>query len=92
MIYLDNIYKGISPANIDSVTTGAHSLLLKLNGYQDYSSQIQVTAGQTTQVSAALQEVGTPTPTPTPTTGGAPIIGLAAVALLVLLVRRKPEH
>jgi hypothetical protein len=88
-VYLDNIYKGITPTNIDSVTPGAHSLLLKLNGYQDYTSQIQVAAGQTTQVSATLQETGTPTPTPT--TGSAPIIGLAAVALLVLLVRRKPE-
>jgi hypothetical protein len=89
-VYLDNIYKGITPTNIDSVTPGAHSLLLKLNGYQDYTSQIQVAAGQTTQVSATLQETGTPTPTPT--TGSAPLIGLAAVALLVLLVRRKPEH
>lgn len=89
-VYLDNVYKGIAPMNIDSVTPGAHSLLLKLNGYQDYSSQIQVTAGQTTQVSATLQEVATPTPTPT--TGSAPIVGLAAVALLVLLIRRKPEN
>jgi hypothetical protein len=89
-VYLDNVYQGITPMNIDSVTPGIHSLLLNLNGYQDYSSQIQVVAGQTTQVSATLQE--TVTPTPTPTTGSAPIVGLAAVAILVLLVRRKPEN
>jgi hypothetical protein len=89
-IYLDNVFKGITPSTLDSITPGTHTLVLKLNGYQDYSSQIQVVAGQTTQVSATLVE--TATPTSTPTTGSAPIIGLAAVALLVLLVRRKPEH
>ncbi|MBP1929633.1 hypothetical protein J2741_002180 [Methanolinea mesophila] len=89
-IYLDNVFKGITPSTIDSITPGTHSLLLKLNGYQDYSSQIQVTAGQTTQVSATMVQVTTPTPTPT--TGSAAFIGVAAVALLVLLVRRKPEN
>jgi hypothetical protein len=60
---------------------------MKLNGYQDWSSQIQVTAGQTTQIAANLLPAATPTPTQT---GAFPVAVLGAlVAAAVLLAGNK---
>jgi hypothetical protein len=85
--YLDNVYRGMSPLTLDAVTPGTHSVLLRLDGYQDWQSQVSVTAGQTTQISATL--LGTPTPTPTQS-GIAPLAILGALGLFVVVLRKKP--
>jgi hypothetical protein len=85
-VFLDNAYRGISPLTIDSISPGMHTVLLQLSGYQDWRSQVQVTAGQTAPVSATLL----PAPTPTPTRGEmSPLVGVAALGLLIMLARRK---
>lgn len=88
-MYLDNIFKGLTPITLDSITPGTHTVLIKLSGYQDYSSQVQVTAGQTTQISATLIQAATPTPTPTVSGPAFPLVVLGALAALVLLAGRK---
>jgi hypothetical protein len=84
-VYLNNVFKGLSPITLDSLTPGAYTVTLKLSGYQDWQAGAQVTAGQTTQLTATLTEVTRPTPTPTPT-GGLPIAVIGALGLLFLVM------
>jgi hypothetical protein len=81
-VYLDNAFRGLSPMTLDSMSPGTHAVLISLSGYQDWSSQIQVTAGQTTQIAATLLPVPTPTPTQT---GAFPVIAFGALAAVVLM-------
>jgi PEGA domain len=82
-VYLDNAFRGLSPLTLDAVSPGTHGILIKLNGYQDWSSQIQVTAGQTTQIAANLLPAATPTPTQT---GAFPVAALGALAAAAVLL------
>jgi len=68
-VYLDNIIRGISPVTIEAVPNGHHTILLRLDGYEDYTSEVRVTA-DAPQVNARLVSRSTPTvPPATPTTG-----------------------
>jgi len=88
-VYLDNAFRGLSPLTLDSVSPGTHGILIRLSGYQDWSSQIQVTAGQTSQIAATLLPAATPTPSPT-RTAAFPFLALGALAAVLLIcVRRR---
>jgi hypothetical protein len=79
-VYVDGAYRGVTPAALMLVRTGDRTLLLRQSGYQDWTTSVTVTAGETAQISATLMPLGTPTPTtatvttvattaaPTPTT------------------------
>jgi hypothetical protein len=45
----------VTPATINNVPAGEHTIGLTLIGYQNWSGNVQVTAGQTAQVNATLQ-------------------------------------
>jgi hypothetical protein len=60
-VYLDNAYKGLTQVSINAIPNGNHVLLIKLDGYQDYSRTV-VVMGDTQTITAAL------VPKPTPTT------------------------
>lgn len=47
-IYIDNVYKGLSPAVFDTIPNGNHIVLLRLDGYQDFSQSMTVTADNKT--------------------------------------------
>ncbi len=68
-VFLDANYEGITRSSqfldITGVTPGIHTILLEHSHYQDYSANIKVSAGATTEVSATLQ----PAPEPQQTTG-----------------------
>jgi len=53
-VYLDNVYKGLTPLNLDRVTSGQHHIKLVMAGYQDWSSYVSVSPSRTTTVSADL--------------------------------------
>ncbi len=53
-VYLDNVYRGTTPLNLDRVTTGQHQIKLVKTDYQDWSSYISVSPSRTTTVSADL--------------------------------------
>jgi len=53
-VYLNNVYRGTTPLNLDRVTTGQHQIKLVMAGYQDWSSYISVSPSRTTTVSADL--------------------------------------
>jgi len=53
-VYLDNVYKGVTPLNLDRVTAGQHQIKLVKTGYQVWSSYVSVSPSRTTTVSADL--------------------------------------
>jgi len=53
-VYLDNVYKGVTPLNLDRVTAGQHQIKLVKTGYRDWSSYVSVSPSRTTTVSADL--------------------------------------
>jgi len=44
-VYIDNVYKGLTPAVFDLIPNGNHKVLIKLGGYPDFSKYVTVTAG-----------------------------------------------
>jgi hypothetical protein len=57
-IYIDGIKQGISPATIPGLNPGSHTLLLKLDGYDDLSLPVTISAGKTQNYSSALMKSG----------------------------------
>ncbi len=63
-VYLNGNYQGVttsagSPLDITGLTAGTYTAVLKKSGYQDYTTTVQIVAGQTAQVAATLQASGT---------------------------------
>jgi hypothetical protein len=85
-VYLNNVFKGLTPITLDSLAPGTYTVILKLSGYQDWQSTAQVTAGQTAQLSATLISGGTPAPTQT---GLLPVTIIAAIGVLFLAARKR---
>jgi len=55
-IFIDGVQVGISPATIPGLAPGSHTLLLKLDGYQDLTLPVVISAGRTQNYSSALQK------------------------------------
>jgi PEGA domain len=75
-VYLDGVQRGVSPATIPGLAAGSHTLLLKLNGYQDLSTPVSITAGVANEFSTGLTPLpaaGTPVP-PAATAAGLPAL------------------
>lgn len=67
-VYLDDVFKGqASPQGrlvIDPAKPGDHALRVSLVGKRDYEQPVKVTAGETSNVQAALADIEKPKPTP----------------------------
>ena len=65
-IYVDNDYKGTTPASIEELEVGSHKMILKKSGYEEWAKMVKVTADSTTTVDADLVAITTaPTAVPT---------------------------
>ena len=83
-VYIDNAYEGITPVTISSVAAGSHTILIREAGYADWQISEDVKSGQTTQVSATLS------PLSTPTQGGIPaVLVVIGILALAFVARRK---
>jgi hypothetical protein len=56
-IIIDNQYRGITPLTLSSFPAGNHTLIIRLNGYQDYQQMITIVPGQDLLISASLLPV-----------------------------------
>lgn len=68
-VYLDGVSKGQTPTTITGVGAGPHTILLVTSGYNEYSEQVTVNAGQTLPLTITLTQSG-PIPNPNPPTTG----------------------
>jgi len=86
-VFLDDVYMGITPVTLPSVSPGSHIVLLKNPGYADWQATIMVQANQNTPVSATM----TPATTE-PTQGPLPlglVIGAIVLVGALLVLRRR---
>jgi len=70
-IYVDGIYKGVTPLEYSEISAGSHQVKITRSGYYDHTQTTSVTVGKTTPVSATLLSIP-PTSNdilPIPTTG-----------------------
>jgi PKD repeat protein len=58
-IYIDDGFKGVSPATISGLSAGTHTISVKLQDYADNTTSIIVTAGKTGRFPAVLQKIHT---------------------------------
>jgi hypothetical protein len=78
-IYLDNEYRGLTPLTLVDIPQGSHTIILKLNGYQDWQSSVNVSARSSTDVSGTLSFIPQPTPTTLPPQATQSPIGLVSI-------------
>lgn len=96
-IYIDGVKQGISPATIPGLAPGSHTLILKLDGYEDLSLPVTIAAGKTQYYSSALLRTsGQQTPAAAPTTRksstpGSGIIAAAGLIGTLLFFRNKRQ-
>jgi hypothetical protein len=62
-VFIDNVLKGVTPISLTDISAGSHQVLIRLEGYQDYTVTQQVNAGATNTIAAALNPNVTPRPT-----------------------------
>jgi hypothetical protein len=69
-IYIDGVYKGISPMILSDVNAGSHMLELQYPGYTSLKKSIEIKAGTTSYLDASLSPIVVPAPllTTVPTT------------------------
>jgi len=53
-VYLNDVYRGISPLSLNSLDVGYYQVKIVKSGYEDWSKKIYVYSSKTTNVSAAL--------------------------------------
>jgi hypothetical protein len=85
--YIDNLFKGYTPATFTGIAGGQHQVLLRYTGYVDYSETVTVNAGQTTPLAIGMEVAPTPTPKSAPSP--AFIIGCILVALGISAALRR---
>jgi PKD repeat protein len=59
-VLVDGDVKGLSPATIPGLTAGAHTVLLKLEDYNDLSTTVNITASQTQNYTTGLRKAFRP--------------------------------
>lgn len=82
-VYVDGGMKGITPTTIPGLSPGVHAIVLKMEGYQDLTTSITITTGQTSEYSTGLS-------------GNAKTPGFEAIAAVlslgVLFVMGRTRH
>jgi hypothetical protein len=99
-IFIDGVQRAVSPATIPGLSAGTHTVLLKLDGYQDLSAPVMIAAGKTQDYATSLVKnaaapatsVATANATAATTKGVAPGFEFVAALLAtgaILVVRTR---
>ena len=86
LAYVDNVYKGTTPVVVTELTAGTHSVTVSMDGYSSYSTQVELSPGRTTSVSASLAPLAKTSPV-TPFT----VIAAAIGALFIIALGRRDD-
>lgn len=101
-IFIDGVQRGVTPATIPGIPAGSHTLLLKLEGYQDITTPVTISAGKTQEYSSGMAKAAAaPVPAPTAAAettatakkspGFAVVAGLAALGAVLFMRRVRAE-
>jgi hypothetical protein len=80
-VLVDGTVRGMTPAVIPGLSPGQHTVLLKLDGYQEFNTTVSITEGKTTEFSTALAQAKK-------SPGFAGVLAVAVVAALCLFRKR----
>jgi hypothetical protein len=86
-VYVDNQFRGVAPVTIYNLATGSHIVNMKLAGYSDWSSSVDVQANQMQTVAATFVP-GNGTIPVTTRAGISPAIILGALAVGIIAAVR----
>lgn len=87
-LFLDNVFKGVTPLTLSDIPQGQHIVTAKLGGHADASQTVTVTGGQTTPVALGLAGAA-PTATPkSPLTAVPVLLGLIVAGGVACLHKR----
>jgi hypothetical protein len=89
-VYINNAYVGITPLTLQNIQTGSSAVTVSLQGYQSYTTTVQVNPGQAVLVNAALSPVATPT-TKAPVSMSGAVLAVVIGGLAVLGTARKDQ-
>jgi hypothetical protein len=53
-VFLDNAYRGLTPLSVDTLPPGSYHVLLRLSGYEDWQSVVNVAPGQQVPLNGLL--------------------------------------
>ena len=81
-VYLDNALRGISPATIHGLSPGTHTIRLILEGYQDFETSTEISAGSTSEFVTGLSKLKQ-------APGFAAVPALAALGLILVFFSRQ---
>jgi hypothetical protein len=87
-VFLDDHIQGITPVTISSVPSGRHSISIRMTGYSDYSTIVQLSPGQSALISTALAPVQTPVPTTRASSGLLPVTAALVIAAALVVMKR----
>lgn len=88
-IAIDGQLRGSTPATIETVCSGNHSFSLKLPGYQEYRSRIDLIPGQVLQVNTVMTPVTSPVGSPgKETPWPAPLLMICLIVGMAYLLRK----
>jgi hypothetical protein len=87
-VFLDDGVQGITPLTISSVPSGRHMISMRLTGYSDYSTIVQLSPGQSSLISTALAPVPTPASTTRAPPGLIPVTAAPLIAGALVLIKR----
>jgi len=77
-VFIDGVVRGMTPATIPGLSAGQHTILLKMDGYQEFNTTVSIPDGKTAEFNTALAK----TPKSPGFTGVLAVLGLAGICLL----------
>jgi hypothetical protein len=78
-IYVDGVYRGVTPYRVSGLYGGKYKVTLSYPGYYEHTGYVTVIAGQTTEYSAYLSPISTPFSESTPVI----LLGLLMIAIVL---------
>jgi PKD repeat protein len=75
-VYVDDVMRGLSPANIPALPAGQHTLRLEKSGYRNMTVPVSIEAGKTTDYSTGLEAES----------GGMGIVPIIAAVLVIAAI------
>jgi hypothetical protein len=77
-VFIDGVVRGMTPATIPGLSAGQHTILLKLDGYQEFNTTVSIPDGKTAEFNTALAK----TQKSPGFAGILAVLGLAGICLL----------
>jgi hypothetical protein len=86
-IFLDNVFRGISPLTLADIPDGSHTVTVRMDGYTDQVQAVTVTGTTVTQVIVSLAAI-VPTATKAPAGVMTVLLGVFVMGAFAVLRRR----